>query len=122
MGILVFEMMGGCTPFYSENQMKIYENILYMQVKYPKTFGKNVKDLLDNLLNRDFTKRFGALAIKNQRWFKNVNFIGLYRGEAAAPFIPRLNGPIDTQYFLNWKEELIPRSTQNVFEDVFEDF
>lgn len=39
-GVLTYEMLAGVTPFYAEDAMSIYENILQNKVQPPSFFSK----------------------------------------------------------------------------------
>ncbi|KAI4793997.1 Pkinase-domain-containing protein, partial [Aureobasidium sp. EXF-8845] len=62
LGILIFEMLCGFTPFWdSGSPLKIYENILRGRVKYPPYVHPDAQDLLSKLITHDLTKRLGNL-------------------------------------------------------------
>lgn len=48
LGVLLFEMCFGWSPFYAESQIEEYERILQMEIKIPnkRGYGAEVKDLL----------------------------------------------------------------------------
>ncbi|KEI39205.1 uncharacterized protein L969DRAFT_87146 [Mixia osmundae IAM 14324] len=64
LGVLMFEMLAGWPPFFTEdtNPMRLYERIIAGKIRYPSHFLPDAKDLLRNLLTSDLTKRFGNLA------------------------------------------------------------
>ena len=81
LGILIYEMLYGVSPFYHTNQMKMFENITQLKYKFPKnstTF--DCKDLISNLLQSDLSKRYGnlkngVLDIKKHRWFSTTDWL-----------------------------------------------
>lgn len=98
MGILIFEMLCGFTPFWdSGSPVKIYENILRGRVKYPPYLNPDAVDLLSQLITADLTKRLGNLHggsedIKKHPWFAEVTWDRLARKDIDAPYVPPIRG------------------------------
>ncbi|EFQ99428.1 AGC/PKA protein kinase [Nannizzia gypsea CBS 118893] len=98
LGILIFEMLCGFTPFWdSGSPMKIYENILKCRVKYPPSLVPDAQDLLSRLITPDLTKRLGNLHggsqdVKNHPWFSEVTWELLAQRRIDAPYIPPVKG------------------------------
>jgi len=110
-GILTYEMLAGYPPFYDQNPMKLYENIMNGRIKYPSYFDPVAKDLLAKLLTSDLSKRYGNLKagsadIFNHPWFAEVNWERLERREIDAPYIPPIRpGGGDSSQFERYDEE-----------------
>ncbi|PLB47824.1 camp-dependent protein kinase catalytic subunit PkaC1 [Aspergillus steynii IBT 23096] len=98
LGILIFEMLCGFTPFWdSGSPVKIYENILRGRVKYPPYLHPDAVDLLSQLITADLTKRLGNLHggsedVKNHPWFAEVTWDRLARKDIDAPYVPPIRG------------------------------
>lgn len=112
LGILIFEMLCGYTPFYDAGSpMRIYENIKKGTVKYPHYINPDALDLLQQLITPDLTKRLGNLRagsndIKHHKWFQEVNWERLVRREIEAPYIPPVKGGVgDASQFDRYPEE-----------------
>ncbi|KAK2733432.1 camp-dependent protein kinase catalytic subunit [Myotisia sp. PD_48] len=93
LGILIFEMLCGFTPFYDNGPMKIYENILKCRLRYPQFLVADAQDLLSRLITPDLTKRLGNLHggsedVKNHPWFAEVTWDLLAQRRIDAPYIP----------------------------------
>ena len=92
LGIFIFELVRGQSPFYSQNEQllvnRIYDGIKH--VKMPNFFSSGLKDLIMNLLVADQSKRLGRAkgisAIFNHRWFCGFDFEGLQNQTLRAPF------------------------------------
>lgn len=58
-GILLFEFLAGFSPFYSNNndQMNLFDKIIRGKFKFPSHFSNDAKDLIQNILQVDITKR-----------------------------------------------------------------
>lgn len=59
-GILVFEMAAGYSPFYagSSDQMVLLEKIVAGKYKCPSAFSSELKNLVQNILQADLTRRY----------------------------------------------------------------
>ncbi|GAA5921877.1 hypothetical protein JCM1841_000959 [Sporobolomyces salmonicolor] len=106
LGVLMFEMLAGYPPFFTEdsNPMRLYEKIIAGKIRYPAYFAPEAKDLLKSLLTSDITKRFGNLAngsrdIFGHVWFQEVDWERLYRKEIPAPYVPKVEGDWDASNF-----------------------
>ncbi|TKA55415.1 cAMP-dependent protein kinase type 1 [Rhodotorula sp. CCFEE 5036] len=106
LGVLMFEMLAGYPPFFTEdsNPMRLYEKIIAGKIRYPAYFTPEAKDLLKSLLTSDMSKRFGNLAngsrdIFGHVWFQEVDWERLYRKEIPAPYVPKVEGDWDASNF-----------------------
>ncbi|KAK3379565.1 kinase-like domain-containing protein [Lasiosphaeria ovina] len=112
LGILIYEMLCGYTPFWDGGSpMKIYENILRGKVKYPAYVNPDAQDLLERLITADLTKRLGNLYggsqdVKSHRWFSEVTWDRLARKDIDAPYTPPVKaGAGDASQFDRYPEE-----------------
>ncbi|KAL1883667.1 cAMP-dependent protein kinase catalytic subunit [Paecilomyces lecythidis] len=112
LGILIFEMLCGFTPFWdSGSPVKIYENILRGKIKYPPYMHPDAVDLLSQLITPDLTKRLGNLHggsedVKNHPWFAEVTWDRLARKDIDAPYVPPVRGGQgDASQFDKYPEE-----------------
>ncbi|EGC46623.1 protein kinase [Histoplasma capsulatum var. duboisii H88] len=98
LGILIFEMLCGFTPFWDGGSpMNIYKNITKCHVKYPPYMHPDAQDLLSQLITPDLTVRLGNLHggsqdVKNHPWFAEVTWDRLARKDIDAPYIPPVKG------------------------------
>ncbi|QIX00523.1 hypothetical protein AMS68_006040 [Peltaster fructicola] len=112
LGILIFEMLCGFTPFWdSGSPLKIYENILKGRVKYPPYIHPDAQDLLGKLITADLTKRLGNLHggskdVMQHPWFAEVTWDRLARKDIDAPYVPPVKGGAgDASLFDKYPEE-----------------
>ncbi|KAI5465600.1 kinase-like domain-containing protein [Mariannaea sp. PMI_226] len=112
LGILIYEMLCGYTPFWdSGSPMKIYENILKGKVKYPAYVNPDAQNLLERLITADLTKRLGNLYggpqdVKNHPWFAEVTWDRLARKDIDAPYTPPVKaGAGDASQFDRYPED-----------------
>ncbi|EME44918.1 hypothetical protein DOTSEDRAFT_70835 [Dothistroma septosporum NZE10] len=112
LGILIFEMLAGFTPFWdSGSPLKIYENILKGRVKYPPYIHPDAQDLLTKLITADLTKRLGNLHggskdVMQHLWFAEVTWERLGKKDIDAPYVPPVRGGAgDASLFDKYPEE-----------------
>ncbi|MCJ1469049.1 camp-dependent protein kinase catalytic subunit [Pseudocyphellaria aurata] len=112
LGILIFEMLCGFTPFWDGGSpMKIYENILKGRVKYPPYIHPDAQDLLQRLITPDLTKRLGNLHggskdVMQHAWFVEVTWDRLAKKDIDAPYVPPVQGGVgDASQFDKYPEE-----------------
>ncbi|KAG2177293.1 hypothetical protein INT43_007950 [Umbelopsis isabellina] len=117
LGILIFEMLYGTTPFKGANRNATFRNILREELHFPdprdyhplypvQNISKNCKNLLQRLLCKDEYRRLGSRAgasdIKSHPFFKPINFALLRH--MTPPIIPEASRAIDAVNFRNIKE------------------
>jgi len=84
LGILIFEMLAGFSPFYGESTQDTYEKILEGRFTWPRHFDNTDIDLISRLATADLTRRLGCLSggvedIKRHPWFALIDWGQLYR-------------------------------------------
>ncbi|XVF86109.1 hypothetical protein PTKIN_Ptkin18bG0014600 [Pterospermum kingtungense] len=108
LGAIMFEMLVGYPPFYSEEPLSTCRKIVNWRthLKFPEEakLSAEAKDLIRKLLC-NVEQRLGtngAHEIKAHPWFKDIEWDRLYQMEAA--FIPEVNNDLDTQHFEKFEE------------------
>ncbi|KAL6643792.1 hypothetical protein ACP70R_018558 [Stipagrostis hirtigluma subsp. patula] len=117
LGAIMYEMLVGYPPFYSEDPMSTCRKIVNWRshLKFPEEarLSPEAKDLISKLLcnvdQRLGTK--GAHEIKAHPWLGSVEWEKLYQMEAA--FIPEVNDELDTQNFEKFEETAPPMQTSS---------
>ncbi|XP_068667925.1 phototropin-1-like [Aristolochia californica] len=95
LGILLYEMLYGYTPFRGKTRTKTFANILHKDLKFPKSISVSlsVKQLMYRLLHRDPGNRLGSYEgandIKQHPFFHGINW-ALVR--CTSP--PQLDEPV----------------------------
>nr|AML79199.1 putative LOV domain-containing protein [Galium boreale] len=80
LGILLYEMLYGYTPFRGKTRQKTFANILHKDLKFPGSIPASLqaKQLMYRLLHRDPKSRLGsregASEIKKHPFFKGINW------------------------------------------------
>ncbi|KAF9892768.1 hypothetical protein FE257_001170 [Aspergillus nanangensis] len=104
LGVLVFEMCCGWSPFYAEDTQQMYKNIAFGKVRFPRdalsTEGRN---FVKGLLNRNPRHRLGANGdakeLMAHPFFHDIDWQALGRKEVIPPFKPKLKSDTDTSNF-----------------------
>ncbi len=105
LGILLYEMIVGLPPFYSENIKEMYELILAAPLKFPNSVPMDAQNLLRGLLERDEKKRLGGGArdgaeIREHPFFNNIDWEKMMAQEVPPPFVPSIKDlHSSTKYF-----------------------
>lgn len=94
LGILLFEMTAGRSPFFHRQTLKIFEKASQLKYFMPLKFSPELKDLIRNLLQTDLTKRLGNLKngvndIKDHKWFRPIAWLTILNRQMTPPYIPQ---------------------------------
>jgi serine/threonine protein kinase len=101
LGTLLYEMLTGLPPFYSQNINSMYQKILTNELRFPSHISADAKSLLSGLLTRDPEKRLGSgpeggAAIKGHPWFRKFEWTRLDALGYEPPFKPKVTNAADT--------------------------
>ena len=104
LGVLVFEMVCGWSPFYADDTQQMYKNIAFGKVRFPKdalsTEGRN---FVKGLLNRNPKHRLGAKRdadeLKEHVFFADTDWNAMMNKMVVPPFKPKLKNIRDVSNF-----------------------
>ncbi|KAI9704347.1 MAG: hypothetical protein M1836_007209 [Candelina mexicana] len=104
LGVLVFEMCCGWSPFYADDTQQMYKNIAFGKVRFPKEIMSNEgRNFVKGLLNRNAKHRLGAIndaeELKAHPFFANIDWVALKKKDVVPPFKPKLKSVLDTSNF-----------------------
>uniref|UniRef100_A0A8C6YJK8 non-specific serine/threonine protein kinase n=2 Tax=Elapinae TaxID=42168 RepID=A0A8C6YJK8_NAJNA len=104
LGVVMYEMMCGRLPFYSQDHERLFELILLEEIRFPRTLSPEAKALLAGLLKKDPKQRLGggpndAKEVMEHRFFAAVNWQDVVQKKLTPPFKPQVTSEIDTRYF-----------------------
>ena len=111
MGVILYEMLIGVTPFGSTTVEDLFDEITdeNIGIKWPEDqdeddpIPKEALSLVEGLLihNPDFRlgcqSRGGVLGVKQHKFFESIDWDNLLR--VKSEFVPELQGEEDTSYF-----------------------
>ncbi|KAK9475208.1 kinase-like domain-containing protein [Dipodascopsis tothii] len=104
LGVLIFEMCCGWSPFYADDTQQMYKNIAYGKVRFPKdALSSEGRNFVKGLLNRNPKHRLGAMddarELKAHPFFADVDWSQLLQKKVPPPFKPHLKSETDTSNF-----------------------
>lgn len=106
LGILMYELYYGKTPFLASSREEIIKNIKYKEFEFPEDEeededNKNLrhfKSLVKKLLQKDPKKRLGhskknngSKKVKKHPFFQKVNWGKILAKTYESPYIPRID-------------------------------
>ena len=96
LGILLYEMLVGYTPFLDSNPINLYNKIKKGKMQFPKGINKDAKLIIRHFLNVDMNKRLGCtnrgiLEIIKEPFFDGFDWERLLHRTLEPPFIPKVN-------------------------------
>lgn len=105
-GILIYEMLVGQSPFYCNDQMRLFKKIVQGKFSYPSSrpVTKAADDLIQRLLQRHQSKRLGNLKgghidVQKHPWFSDIKIEKLLNRELKAPWEPPIKNALDASNF-----------------------
>jgi len=114
LGTLLYEMLSGLPPFFSDDLEVMNQKILSEPLWFPDYFSENARSLLNRLLERNPKKRIGngpsdAEEIKQHPFFESVDWNKLDGKQIEPPFRPALKSETDTRFFDPESTQLVAR-------------
>ena len=98
-GILVYEMLIGVTPFFNRNRQVLMSKIKHSKIVFPdrKTYriqySDEIVDLISKMLRKDRSTRLGAKEdareILAHPWFADIDQEALLTKTMEPPFMPK---------------------------------
>ncbi|XP_061351920.1 phototropin-2 isoform X4 [Gastrolobium bilobum] len=112
LGILLYEMLYGRTPFRGKNRQKTFSNILHKDLTFPSSIPASLaaRQLINALLQRDPASRLGSITganeIKQHPFFRGINW-PLIRNMSPPPLdVPlQLIGKDSMAKDLKWEDD-----------------
>lgn len=104
LGVLIFEMLVGESPFPGEDAEEVFDSIVNDEVRYPRTLSLEAIALMRRLLRKNPERRLGsserdAEDVKKQAFFRNVDWEQLLLRKTRPPFVPTVTNLEDVSNF-----------------------
>ncbi|KAJ7988225.1 hypothetical protein DPEC_G00321390 [Dallia pectoralis] len=135
LGVLVYEMLVGESPFPGDDEEEVFDSIVNDEVRYPRFLSPESISLIQKLLQKNPERRLGAgeadaSEVKKHRFFQGMNWESLLHKKLVPPFVPQIKMPEDVSNFdvefTKLKPVLTPPQTSYFLtadqQEVFADF
>ena len=74
-GVLMFELLSGYSPFVAKNNQDLYQNIRRLKIQWPKDMPPLAKNLIGKILKLNPVDRPSLQEILDHQWFKATKMI-----------------------------------------------
>jgi len=96
LGVLLFEINAGYTPFQAGEPMEMFRKITNVQYSCPAAFSPALVNLIEGLLQKRVARRLGSgvtgsLEVKQHDWFKGLDWAALKEMKIPAPWLPDID-------------------------------
>jgi len=110
LGIFIYEMTAGVTPFESESPDDVDAKIIAGKYNVPGHFSTSLADLIEKLLCFSERERLGMseggmATLCDHEWFSNFDWNSLLNKEMRVPIKPKLKNFDDSSNFDFYEEE-----------------
>nr|XP_014270466.1 serine/threonine-protein kinase N isoform X2 [Halyomorpha halys] len=135
LGVLIFEMLVGESPFPGDDEEEVFDSIVNDEVRYPRFLSLEAIAIMRRLLRKNPERRLGSTErdaedVKKQAFFRNIAWEELLMRRIKPPFVPTVTSLEDVsnfdEEFTSEKPHLTPpkdpRPLTNVEQDLFKDF
>uniref|UniRef100_A0A1A7X0N0 protein kinase C n=1 Tax=Iconisemion striatum TaxID=60296 RepID=A0A1A7X0N0_9TELE len=104
LGVLVYEMLVGESPFPGDDEEEVFDSIVNDEVRYPRFLSTEAIGIMRRLLRRNPERRLGsgekdAEDVKKQPFFRGMDWEALLQRKVSPPFIPTIQGQEDVSNF-----------------------
>uniref|UniRef100_A0AAX7UUF3 protein kinase C n=1 Tax=Astatotilapia calliptera TaxID=8154 RepID=A0AAX7UUF3_ASTCA len=104
MGVLIYEMLVGESPFPGEDEEVVFDSIVNDDVQYPTCIPPNAVAIIQKLLKKNPLKRLGAgerdaNEVKGEKFFETIDWEALLAKKVTPPFLPSIKEPTDVSNF-----------------------
>ncbi|VVC36626.1 Hypothetical protein CINCED_3A012057 [Cinara cedri] len=114
LGVLIFEMLVGESPFPGDDEEEVFDSIVNDEVRYPRFLSLEAIAIMRRLLRKNPERRLGsserdAEDVKKQAFFRQVVWDDLLQRKVQPPFVPTVNSVEDVS---NFDEEFTSETPQ----------
>uniref|UniRef100_A0A3Q3FQE9 protein kinase C n=1 Tax=Kryptolebias marmoratus TaxID=37003 RepID=A0A3Q3FQE9_KRYMA len=104
LGVLVYEMLVGESPFPGDDEEEVFDSIVNDEVRYPRFLSTEAIGIMRRLLRRNPERRLGsgekdAEDVKKQPFFRAMDWEGLLHRKVPPPFVPTIAAKHDVSNF-----------------------
>ncbi|XP_041792581.1 serine/threonine-protein kinase N2-like [Chelmon rostratus] len=104
MGVLIYEMLVGESPFPGEDEEEVFDSIVNDDVQYPGSLPPGAVSIIQKLLKKNPLKRLGAgerdaNEVKGEKFFETIDWEALLAKKVKPPFLPSIRESMDVSNF-----------------------
>ncbi|XP_050462796.1 serine/threonine-protein kinase N isoform X5 [Cataglyphis hispanica] len=135
LGVLIFEMLVGESPFPGDDEEEVFDSIVNDEVRYPRFLSLEAIAIMRRLLRKNPDRRLGsserdAEDVKKQAFFRHIIWDDLLLRRVKPPFVPVIHSVEDVsnfdEEFTSEKPHLTPpkdpRPLSDLEQGLFKDF
>ncbi|CAH0546529.1 unnamed protein product [Brassicogethes aeneus] len=135
LGVLIFEMLVGESPFPGDDEEEVFDSIVNDEVRYPRFLSLESIAIMRRLLRKNPDRRLGsserdAEDVKKQAFFRTIIWDELLHRRVPPPFVPTVHSFEDVsnfdEEFTSEKAQLTPprepRPLSSHDQNLFRDF
>ncbi|XP_037912971.1 serine/threonine-protein kinase N isoform X3 [Hermetia illucens] len=126
LGVLIFEMLVGESPFPGDDEEEVFDSIVNDEVRYPRFLSLEAIAIMRRLLRKNPERRLGsserdAEDVKKQAFFRSIQWDELLLRNVKPPFVPTIRHLEDVsnfdEEFTSEKPQLTPPKEPRVLTD-----
>ncbi|KAG9509190.1 hypothetical protein GZH46_02300 [Fragariocoptes setiger] len=104
LGVLIFEMLVGESPFTGDDEEEVFDSIVNDEVRYPRFLSIEAVSIMRRLLKKNPERRLGASQrdaedVKKQTFFRSIDWDNLLARKVKPPFVPTVKSAEDVGNF-----------------------
>ncbi|KAL3319290.1 hypothetical protein Ciccas_002035 [Cichlidogyrus casuarinus] len=104
LGVLLYEMLVGRSPFFGEDDEQLYMAIRKQTPFFPATLSRDAKTCMQGLFIRVPEKRLGMKdclmgSLRGHGFFKSINWDALEKRKVKPPFVPSIKDEKESPFF-----------------------
>ncbi|XP_037535939.1 serine/threonine-protein kinase N2-like [Nematolebias whitei] len=104
LGVLIYEMLVGESPFPGEDEEEVFDSIVNDDVQYPTNLPLDAVSIMQKLLKRNPLKRLGAgekdaNEVKGEKFYEDIDWEALMAKKLKPPFLPSIKESTDVSNF-----------------------
>ncbi|XP_008192074.1 serine/threonine-protein kinase N isoform X5 [Tribolium castaneum] len=104
LGVLIFEMLVGESPFPGDDEEEVFDSIVNDEVRYPRFLSLESIAIMRRLLRKIPDRRLGsserdAEDVKKQAFFRHIQWDELLHRRVPPPFVPTVHSMEDVSNF-----------------------
>ncbi|KAK6144701.1 hypothetical protein DH2020_021521 [Rehmannia glutinosa] len=119
LGCTLYQMLSGTSPFKDASEWLIFQRIIARDIRFPNYFSAEARDLIDQLLDIDPSRRPGAgpggyASLKSHPFFKGIDWTNLRAGTPPKLALdPRVQSTSSEDQDSSWNPSHVGDSSVN---------